>query len=110
MSMKCLIKMLVISLTLSVVVSAADFDEDAVNNIGKGQCQNYDYRDIEYELEKTQRMLNEFGSIAQEQEAIREGIKLTKRDIIRLHKRLDVLEKLALVILKLKNSKKEDEK
>ena len=55
-------------------------------------------------------MVIEFRSIVQEQEAIREGIKLMLRDIDSLNKKLDVLEKLALPRLKLKNSKKEDKK
>ena len=76
----------------------------------KAQYQNYDYHDIERELEKTQTMLIEFSSIVQEQEAIREGIELMLRDIDSLNKKLDVLEKLAFTRLKSKNSKKEDEK
>lgn len=110
MSVKCLIKMLLISLMLSVVVRAAVCDEDDASNIEKAQYQNYDYHDIERELEKTQTMLIEFSSIVQEQEAIREGIELMLRDIDSLNKKLDVLEKLAFTRLKSKNSKKEDEK
>jgi|688.fasta_scaffold11970_13 hypothetical protein len=102
--------MLAISIMQSVVVNAAGCDEDDASNIGKEQYRDYDYRDIERELEKAQTMVIEFRSIVQEQEAIREGIKLMLRDIDSLNKKLDVLEKLALPRLKSKNSKKEDEK
>ena len=110
MSMKCLIKILAISIMLSVVVSAAGCDEDDASNIGKEQYRDYDYRDIERELEKAQTMVIEFSSIVQQQGAIREGIELMLRDIDSINKKLDVLEKLAFTRLISKNSKKEDEK
>jgi cob(I)alamin adenosyltransferase len=97
--------MLAISIMQSVVVNAAGCDEDDASNIGKEQYRDYDYRDIERELEKAQTMVIEFRSIVQEQEAMREGIKLMLRDIDSLNKKLDVLEKLALPRLKSKNSK-----
>ena len=102
--------MLAISIMQSVVVNAAGCDEDDASNIGKEQYRDYDYRDIERELEKAQTMVIEFSSIVQQQGAIREGLELMLRDIDSLNKKLDVLEKLAFTRLISKNSKKEDEK